>query len=154
EGATAGLEPVRDVMHGGIRLPLLVLLGASTLVLLIACANVAGVLVAPTMARRQAPAGPAAGRAGPGRLTRQLLMESLVLATLGGAVGIPVAYAGTAGLRVLAADMLPPLTTITLDGTTLLFALAAVVASGVLFGVAPALAGASRGLRGALSAGR
>lgn len=154
EGATAGLEPVRDVMHGGIRLPLLVLLGASTLVLLIACANVAGVLVAQTIARRQELAVRAALGAGRGRLTRQLLMESLVLATLGGAVGIPVAYAGTAGLRVLAADMLPPLTTITLDGTTLLFALAAVVASGVLFGVAPALAGASRGLRGALSAGR
>jgi putative ABC transport system permease protein len=154
EGATAGLEPIRDVMHGGIRLPLLILLGASTLVLLIACANVAGVLVARTFARRQELAVRAALGAGRGRLTRQLLVESLVLAALGGVVGMAVAYAGSAGLRVLAADMLPPLTTIALDRTTLLFALAAVLTSGVLFGVAPAFAGASRGLRGALSAGR
>lgn len=153
-GFTAGLEPIRDAMHGGVRLPLLVLLGASTLVLLIACANVAGVLVARTVARRQELAVRAALGAGRGRLTRQLLVESVVLATLGGAAGIVVAYLGTAGLRVLAADMLPPQTTIALDGATLAFAFGVVLASGVLFGVAPALTGSARGVRSALVAGR
>ncbi|HLV25411.1 MAG TPA: ABC transporter permease [Gemmatimonadales bacterium] len=154
EGFTAQIRPVRETVRGGVRTPLLMLLGASTLVLLIACANVAGVLLARAIVRRRELAIRSALGAGRGRLTRQLLAESAVLAGLGGAAGIALAYAATAGLRVLTNGMMPPETTISLDGSTVLVSLGVVLISGALAGAVPALTAAGATMRTSLMSGR
>jgi predicted permease len=115
------------------------LLGSVGFVLLIACANVANLALARGAARRNEFAVRAALGAGKARLVRQSLTESLVLAIFAGAVGLLLAWGGTATLRALAPGALPRAETIHVDGSVLLFLLLVSIAAGLLASVLPAL---------------
>lgn len=132
--------PLRDSMVGETRTPLLVLMASAGLVLLITCANLAGALLSRTMSRRKELAVRVAMGARRGRLVRQLLTESMLLAFAGAAVGIVLAVLGLAALRRVALTALPPYADLSLDAGALLATLAATVATGAAFGLVPALA--------------
>ncbi|MBW3552410.1 MAG: ABC transporter permease [Gemmatimonadetes bacterium] len=141
---------LRDLIVGDVRTPLLVLLGAVGFVLLIACANVANLLLARSSARRGELAVRAALGAGHGRLLRHLLTEAVVLGLLGGAVGLLVAYWGTGALvRAQPADI-PRLDEISVDVTVAVFTLGAALFSAMVIGVVPALQATGGRLMGAL----
>jgi putative ABC transport system permease protein len=132
-------QAVREWLLGAIRPALLVLLGTVGFVLLISCANVANLLLARTTARERELAVRTALGATAGRLFRQLLTESTVLSVAGGALGLFVAFAGLALLRVLNVGVLPRMETIELDAPVLLFTLAVSLLTGAIFGAGPAL---------------
>ena len=115
------------------------LFGSVGFVLLIACANVASLVLARAAGRRHEFSLRTALGAGKMRLVRQALTENLALAMLAGIVGLLLAWCGTIALRRLAPDALPRAETIQVDGSVLLFLLAASVASGLLAGALPAL---------------
>ncbi len=138
EGDGVVLEPGRASAVGNVRPGLLVLLGAVVFVLLIACANIANLLLARASARRREYAVRVALGAGRARLLRQVLSDSLVLALAGGLAGLAVAAWGTDLLRVVAPADLPRLDQVRVDAPVLLFTLAMTVLSGLLFGLAPA----------------
>ena len=141
-----------DAVVGNMRTPLLLLLGTVALVLLIACANVANLLLARASVRERELAVRASLGADRGRIIRQLLTESVVLALGGGFLGLALGVWGTALLVQLAPDGLPRVDQIGLDGSVFLYALGASVLVGLLFGLAPALGhvaeSASQALRG------
>jgi predicted permease len=132
--------PIRDAMVGDTRTPLLVLLGSAAFVLVITCANLAGALLSRTLTRRREFAVRMALGAGRGRLVRQLLTESTLLALAGGVAGILLAIAGLRVLRGLALSMLPSYASLSLDGGALLTTAIVALGTGLAFGVAPALA--------------
>ena len=131
--------PVRDAMVGDTRTPLIVLMASAGLVLLIACANLAGALLSRTISRRKEFAVRAALGAGRGRLIRQLLTESIVLSLAGGVTGIVLAALALRVLRSLALPLLPDHADVALDTGALVFTSMLALGTGVLFGVAPAL---------------
>lgn len=131
-----GLE---EQVVGDVRRPLLVMLGSVTLVLLVACANVANLLLARADARRKEIAIRAALGAGGARIVRQLLTESLLLAILGGAAGLAVAQAALYLVRTVNPGNIPRLDEIGIDGAVLAFTFAISLATGIAFGIAPAL---------------
>jgi putative ABC transport system permease protein len=123
----------------GVRQALLAILGAIVLVLVIACVNVANLLLARGVQRRGEFALRAALGAGRGRLVRQLLTESLLLAVMGGIVGMVVAVVGVRAIVALGPSSLPRLDAIGVDGTAMLFASTLAVLSALSFGMWPAL---------------
>src|SRR4030095_16604059 len=144
---------LHDQLVGQIRPALLVFSGAVALVLLIACANVANLLLARATAREREMAVRAALGAGRTRLVRQLLTESLVLAVAGGLLGLALAWWGVQGLKAAAPPTLPRLDEVGLDPVALAFTSIAVVVTGFLFGIAPALRGSGYALQSTLAAG-
>jgi putative ABC transport system permease protein len=132
-------EPLASTMVANVRIALLVVLGAVGFVLVIACANVAGLLIARGAARRREIAVRTALGASRSRLVQQLLTESVVLAVGGGLAGIVVANWSLQLLIGAAPENLPRLNDIELDWRVALFAFAATLAVGILFGLAPSL---------------
>ncbi|ACB75135.1 ABC transporter permease [Opitutus terrae] len=143
--------PLHEQSVEAVRLQLWVLFGAVGFVLLIACANVAGLLLARMSSRRREVALRVALGAGRGRVLRQLLTESVLLSALGGGAGLLVSFWATASLTRLGQNALGPSLELGLDIWTLGFATGVSVATGILFGLAPALhladAGMSQGLK-------
>ena len=143
-GVTLVSLPVRDAMVGDTRTPLLVLMASAGLVLLITCANLAGAMLSRTLSRRKEFAVRAALGAGRGRLVRQLLTESTLLAVAGGVAGVLLALLALRALRGQALTALPSYAELSLDGGALLVTAAIAIATGLAFGLAPALS-VSRG---------
>src|SRR5580658_567583 len=141
------LQPLKQYILGDIGKVLWVLMGGIGLVLLIACANVASLLLVRVEGRQQELAIRAALGGSPARIAGGLLLESLVLAVIGGALGLLFAYGGLQGLIALAPSDLPRLNDIGIDGPVLLFTLGVTIVAGLLFGSMPALryAGARAG---------
>jgi len=144
---------MRDEMTSNVQLTLYLLLGAVTLVLLISCANVANLLLAKSTARTREIAIRAAVGASRGRIVRQLITESLLLALLAGAAGLILAVWGSAALVALAPADVPRLAEISIDGWVLAFTLGVSIVASLLFGLAPALHASRVDLNDALKQG-
>ena len=136
---TATVQSLQERLGRGVRPALLILLGAVGCVLLIACVNIANLQLARGAARRRELAIRSALGAGARRIARQLLTESLLLALLGGALGVALGALAIRPLLALSPVPLEPLTPIEVNGTVLAFALALSLLAGLLFGLAPAL---------------
>jgi predicted permease len=147
------LVPMRDEIVGGARASLLVFMGAVGLVLLVACANLANLLLVRATTREREVAIRSALGADRGRVFRQMLAESLALAALGGALGVTLAFAAVRALRASGLEALPRLDEVGLDGRALAFAAVLSLATGVLFGLAPALRLSREELQGTLRGG-
>jgi predicted permease len=138
-GRTYTLLPIREELVGEVRQGLLLLLGAVGCVLLIACANVAGLLVARGIGRQREFGIRTALGAPRGRIIRQLLVESVVLSLAGGAAGLLLASWGTDALVSIIPDTIPRLGEVRVDERVALFAVTVSALTGILFGLAPAL---------------
>ena len=141
---------LRDHLTGDVRVPLLVLTGAVALVLLLACANVANLLLVRGMRRSGEIAVRLALGAERGRIRAELLMESVVLAVIGGALGLAVAAAGVGVLRAIMPPSVAAVAPIALDWRVVMFTAVASIATGLIFGAAPAWRLADLGLATAL----
>jgi putative ABC transport system permease protein len=137
-GESAEVIALQDLIVGPIRPMLLTLLGAVAVVVLIACANVANLLLVRASVREKEIAIRAAMGAGRRRLVLQMLAESLVLALIGGALGVLLAYLAISPIQTLSAGSIPRVLDVTLDRNVLAFAFIVTLATGVLFGLAPA----------------
>ncbi|MEK6322863.1 MAG: ABC transporter permease [Acidobacteriota bacterium] len=153
EGKSAQAERLQDVMSEDVRQSLWVLLGAVGFILLIACINVANLLLVRAAERQKEFAVRQALGAGRRRIVRQLLSESLLIACLGGACGLLVGWWMLQGLLGLAPPEIPQLSRVGLDKTVLLFTLGIAVLTSLLCGLLPALQSSKIDLQTALKAG-
>jgi putative ABC transport system permease protein len=146
----ARLQPMAEALYGDLRSPLLLLQGAVGLVLLIGCANVAGLLLARAASRRTEIAIRTAIGAGRWRIIRQLVTESLPLSALGGALGILLAWGGLKLFIAAAPPGFPRLSELSLDLPVLGFTAAVAVLTAVVFGIVPAIQASNPDLVGSL----
>ena len=133
------LDPLQDDLVGGVKTALWVLQGAVAFVLLIACANLANLLLARAESRQREFAIRTALGAGRGRLLRQFLTEGVVLALFGGALGVAIGFGGLRAVLAANPESIPRSSEITLDSVVLLFTIAVSILTGVVFGMAPLL---------------
>jgi len=145
--------PMLDGVVGGVRSTLFMILAAAGMVLVVAASNVAGLALSRAAVRERELLVRAALGASRGRIVRQLLAESAVLALAAGMVGLGVGAALLEGVLRLAPPGLPRMDAVALDGRALLFAAAAAVASGALFGLFPALRGSRTDIAGGMRGG-
>jgi predicted permease len=152
-GWGATVRPLQGVLVGDIRMSLLMLLGSVALVLLVACANVGNLLFGRALARRKEIAIRSALGAGRSRVFQQLLVEAVLLALAGGAVGLLLTRASLTAAVALLADQVPRADEITMDYRVLLFALGSSLLTGILAGALPALRAGRSDLNDALKEG-
>jgi len=153
EGWGATVRPLEEVILGSTGPQLLIFLASVGLVLLIACANLANMTLARAITRTRELAIRTAVGAGRGRVVRQLLAESVLLAVAGGAVGVVSAYFALEAFVARWPTMLPRMQDVEVNGTVLLFSMGLSLAAGVLFGLVPAMSVAGPGLADSLRQG-
>lgn len=149
--ASVAVVPLADAIAGSVRPALYVLSAAVAFVLLIACANVANLMLARSLGRHREIALRVAIGAGRARIIRQLLTESLMLSVIGAIGGVLLAIAAVTGLVGFAPVSLPRLDRISVDGRVLIFTMIVALVTGLLCGLAPAFKGWSIDLQGSLS---
>ena len=132
------MRPLREELLGSVTRPLFLLLGASGILLLLACSNVASTLMARSVRREREMAIRTALGGGRARLVRLVLIESLLLAGVSGVLGVGLTLGTLESLKLLGADFIPRLATVSVDASVLAFALGATLATSLLFGLLPA----------------
>ncbi len=150
---TISVVPLIDQVVGNVRTSLLILMGAVALVLLIACTNVANLLLSRAAVRRREIAIRAALGAGRARVVRQLLTESILLSVFGGAAGLAIATLSLSVARRMHPGNIPRLDELAMDWRVLCFTLAVSILTGVVFGLAPALRASRVDLTASLKSG-
>ena len=153
KGWSIQTEPLQRSITGDVRLPLVALLGAVALLLLIACANIANLLLSRATSRSREIAIRIALGAGKGRIARQLFTECAILGLLGGALGTLIAYAGSGTFAPLLPADLPAFHAVRVDTRVVAFGLALSLAASFLFGLAPVLSAGARDPRTGLNEG-